>query len=57
VDDVEANLIMEIAEGIHRIESDLGERFICQYALAGRDRVVLVDTGIADTPSARSIRI
>jgi len=56
VDDVEANLIMEIAEGIHRIESDLGERFICQYALAGRDRVVLVDTGIADTPSARSIR-
>jgi glyoxylase-like metal-dependent hydrolase (beta-lactamase superfamily II) len=50
MDDVDAGLIMEIAEGIHRIESDLGERFMCQYALAGRDRVVLVDTGIADTP-------
>lgn len=41
---------MEIAEGIHRIESDLGERFMCQYALAGADRVLIVDTGIADTP-------
>ena len=50
MDGVEARLIMEIAEGIHRIESDLGERFMCQYALAGRDRVVVVDTGIADTP-------
>ncbi len=42
---------MEIAEGIHRIESDLGERFMCQYVLAGRERAVLVDTGLADTPA------
>jgi glyoxylase-like metal-dependent hydrolase (beta-lactamase superfamily II) len=42
----------EIAEGIHRIESDLGPRFMCQYVVAGRDRSVLVDTGLADTPAA-----
>jgi hypothetical protein len=24
----------EIAEGIHRIESDLGPRFMCQYLVA-----------------------
>jgi glyoxylase-like metal-dependent hydrolase (beta-lactamase superfamily II) len=40
----------EIADGIHRIESDLGPRFMCQYVVAGRDRSVLVDTGLADTP-------
>jgi glyoxylase-like metal-dependent hydrolase (beta-lactamase superfamily II) len=42
----------EIADGIHRIESDLGPRFICQYVVAGRDRSVLIDTGLADTPAA-----
>jgi glyoxylase-like metal-dependent hydrolase (beta-lactamase superfamily II) len=41
----------EIADGIHRIESDLGPRFMCQYVVAGRDRSVLVDTGLADTPA------
>ncbi len=42
----------EIADGIYRIESDLGPRFMCQYVVAGRDRSVLVDTGLADTPAA-----
>ena len=42
----------EIAVGIHRIESDLGARFMCQYVVAGRDRSILVDTGLADTPAA-----
>jgi glyoxylase-like metal-dependent hydrolase (beta-lactamase superfamily II) len=42
----------EIADGIYRIESDLGPRFMCQYVVAGADRSVLVDTGLADTPSA-----
>lgn len=42
---------MEIAEGVHRIESDLGERFMCQYALAGEERSILVDTGLAGTPA------
>ena len=41
----------EIADGIHRVESDLGERFMCQYILAGRDRSLLVDTGLAQTPA------
>ncbi len=41
---------MEILPGIHRIESDLGERFMCQYLLVGEDRTVLVDTGLAGTP-------
>jgi len=42
---------MEIAEGIHRIESDLGARFMCQYALVG-ERTLLVDTGLAGTPES-----
>ena len=41
---------MEILPGIHRIESDLGVRFMCQYLLVGDDRTVLVDTGLAATP-------
>jgi glyoxylase-like metal-dependent hydrolase (beta-lactamase superfamily II) len=40
----------EIAPGIHRIESDLGPRFVAQYLLIGQERTVLVDTGLADTP-------
>jgi glyoxylase-like metal-dependent hydrolase (beta-lactamase superfamily II) len=43
---------MEILPGIHRIESDLGERFMCQYLLAGEERTVLIDTGLAGTPGA-----
>jgi glyoxylase-like metal-dependent hydrolase (beta-lactamase superfamily II) len=42
----------EIADGIHRIESDLGPRFMCQYVVTGRDHALLVDTGLADTPAA-----
>ena len=41
---------MEILSGIHRIQSDLGTRFMCQYVLVGEDRTVLVDTGLAGTP-------
>ena len=43
---------MEILPGIHRIESDLGEQFMCQYLLVGEERAVLVDTGLAVTPEA-----
>lgn len=42
---------MEVAQGIHRIESDLGPRFMCQYALVGAERVLLLDTGLAQTPT------
>jgi glyoxylase-like metal-dependent hydrolase (beta-lactamase superfamily II) len=41
----------EIAPGIHRIESDLGPRFMAQYLLVGDRRTVLVDTGLAQTPN------
>jgi glyoxylase-like metal-dependent hydrolase (beta-lactamase superfamily II) len=41
---------MEILPGIHRIESDLGVRFMCQYLLVGEDRTILIDTGLAETP-------
>src|SRR3712207_3685575 len=41
---------MEILPGIHRIDSDLGVRLMCQYLLVGEDRTILVDTGIAGTP-------
>jgi len=40
----------EVAPGIHRIESNLGPRFMAQYLLVGEDRTVLVDTGLARTP-------
>jgi glyoxylase-like metal-dependent hydrolase (beta-lactamase superfamily II) len=42
---------MEIAPGIHRIEGDLGERYVCQYLLAGEERTLLVDTGLRDMPN------
>jgi glyoxylase-like metal-dependent hydrolase (beta-lactamase superfamily II) len=42
---------MEVAPGIHRIEGDLGERYVCQYLLRGSDRTLLVDTGLRDMPS------
>jgi glyoxylase-like metal-dependent hydrolase (beta-lactamase superfamily II) len=44
--------VTEIADGIYRIESDLGPRFMCQYVVSGRDQALLVDTGLADTPTA-----
>ncbi len=43
--------VTEVAGGIHRIESDLGPRFVCQYALFGKERTLLVDTGLASTPA------
>jgi glyoxylase-like metal-dependent hydrolase (beta-lactamase superfamily II) len=40
---------MEVADGIHRIEQDLGERYVAQYLVAGE---LLVDTGLRDMPRA-----
>ena len=42
--------VMEVATGIHRIEGDLGERYVCQYLLLGEERALLVDTGLRDMP-------
>jgi glyoxylase-like metal-dependent hydrolase (beta-lactamase superfamily II) len=39
-----------LAPGLHRIESDIGPRFMAQYVLVGKERTVLVDTGLANTP-------
>ena len=41
---------MEVAPGIHRIEGDLGERYVAQYLLVGEERTLLVDTGLRDMP-------
>ena len=42
---------MEVAAGIHRIESSLGVRFMAQYVLAGDARTLLLDTGMPYTPA------
>lgn len=42
---------MEVAPGIHRIESVLGPRPFSQYLLL-EERTLLVDTGVAGTPEA-----
>jgi glyoxylase-like metal-dependent hydrolase (beta-lactamase superfamily II) len=47
----------EIAAGIHRIESDLGTRFMAQYLLVGEERTVLVDTGLSSTPDAALVPV
>jgi glyoxylase-like metal-dependent hydrolase (beta-lactamase superfamily II) len=41
---------VEVAPGIHRIEGDLGERYVCQYLIVGDERSLLVDTGLRDMP-------
>ena len=41
---------MEVAPGIHRIESHLGPPFMCQYFFAGAERRLLFDAGLAATP-------
>src|SRR5690242_6252934 len=46
----DAMTLDEIAPGIHRIESDLGVRFMAQYLLVGELRSLLIDTGIGSTP-------
>src|SRR5207244_13509970 len=43
--------VTEVAPGIHRIESELGPRFMCQYIFVGAERSLLVDTGVAGTPA------
>ena len=42
---------MEIAQGIHRVESGLGVRFMAQNILRGTARTLLVDTGMPFTPA------
>src|SRR6185436_7079636 len=39
----------EVAPGVHRVEEDLGPRFMAQYVLTGSERTVLVDSGLSET--------
>jgi glyoxylase-like metal-dependent hydrolase (beta-lactamase superfamily II) len=41
---------MEIVDGVHRIETPLGDRFVCLFLLAGDRGGLLIDTGIDSTP-------
>lgn len=41
---------MEVAEGIHRIEVPLGDRFVCVYLIETALGLVLLDSGLNDTP-------
>ncbi len=41
---------MEVAPGIHRIETSLGDRLNCLYLLVGDEHILLIDTGLAATP-------
>lgn len=40
----------EVAAGIHRVEAPLGDRIVACYLVIGEGAVLLVDTGIAETP-------
>jgi glyoxylase-like metal-dependent hydrolase (beta-lactamase superfamily II) len=41
---------LEIAPGIHRIQTPLGDRFVCLFLLVGEEATLLVDTGVDSTP-------
>lgn len=43
---------MQIATGIHRIDAPLGNRVCAMYLVAGEERAVLIDTGVAGTVEA-----
>jgi glyoxylase-like metal-dependent hydrolase (beta-lactamase superfamily II) len=46
---------MEVAPGIHRIETPLGNRVLCVFLFAGDEHMLLVDTGLDATPRAAII--
>jgi glyoxylase-like metal-dependent hydrolase (beta-lactamase superfamily II) len=46
---------MEVAEGIHRIETPLGERVNCVYLLAGTRAALLFDTAIVPAVTAHVV--
>jgi glyoxylase-like metal-dependent hydrolase (beta-lactamase superfamily II) len=41
---------MEVAPGIHRIQTPFGDRFVCLYLLVGSECALLLDTGVDSTP-------
>jgi glyoxylase-like metal-dependent hydrolase (beta-lactamase superfamily II) len=45
----------EPANGIHRIEAPLGERYVALYVIRGDDCSLLVDTGVDDSIRAHLV--
>ncbi len=41
---------LEVADGIHRIEAPLGERYVACYLVVGAETALLLDTGVAASP-------
>lgn len=41
---------MQVAPGIHRIQTPLADRFVCLYLLVGTEASLLLDTGLDNTP-------
>ena len=42
---------MEVAPNIHRLEVPLGDRFVCVFLVVGSEGVLVLDTGMDDTPT------
>lgn len=40
---------MEVAEGIHRVEAPLADRYVAMYLVVGHDSVMVVDTGLDES--------
>jgi glyoxylase-like metal-dependent hydrolase (beta-lactamase superfamily II) len=47
----EGESIVEVAPNIHRLEVPLGNRFVCVFLLVGSEGVLVLDTGMDDTPA------
>jgi glyoxylase-like metal-dependent hydrolase (beta-lactamase superfamily II) len=41
---------MQVAPGIHRIQTPFADRFVCLYLLVGTEAALLLDTGLDNTP-------
>lgn len=46
---------MEIAPSIHRLEVPMGDRFVCVFLLIGSQGVLVLDTGMDETPAQHII--
>lgn len=46
---------MEVAPNIHRLEVPLGDRFVCVFLLVGSRGILVLDTGMDDTPTQHII--
>ena len=42
---------MEITSNIHRLEVPLGDRYVCIYLLVGSNGILVLDSGMDDSPT------